>query len=188
MVAVRWFSQQKRCASCGGKPDRENPVLICPGCAAPSAIISTSVAWGALRKGTQHRACAACEQVTIVVEPEMACEDCEQLRPDINEQLRARYRRLGPGDPADAPCVGCGHTPQGPPPSPWIHHVFGCPHCGTEISIPEESFVRGQAMHIRCGRCAKHIEIPRTIWCPKCGQRIRKEGIDAHLREISRRS
>lgn len=178
-------ADHRSCGSCGGQPDRDDPVLICPACGTPSVIVATSIAWKALHDGIQSRACAACEQVTIVVDPTMACGRCEQLRPDINEQLRSRFESFGPGDPADAPCVGCGFFPQGAPPSPWIHQVFDCLHCGMEISVAENAFIPGQAMHVRCGRCSRDTEIPRSIWCPKCGQRIRKEGVAAHLREIS---
>lgn len=184
------IADDRNCASCGGRPDRDEPVLICPACGTPSAIFATSIAWKALNRGTQSRVCAACEQATIVIEPTMACEQCEQLRPDVNERLRSRFESNGPGDLTDAPCGGCGFFAQGPPPSPLspqIFQAFNCLHCGVEISVAERDFVRGQAMHILCGRCNGTTEIPSSIWCPKCGQAIRKEGVAAHLRNISGR-
>lgn len=174
------------CRSCGGQPDRDDPVLVCPACETDSRIVATSIAWKVLHDGTQSRWCEGCEQVTFVVEPAMACRSCEQLRPDINQLLRSRFAASGPGDPGNASCFGCGYSAKNPAPvSPWLRQVFGCVHCGMEMSVPLDAFKPGQGMHIACGRCGRNTEIPSSIWCPLCGQRLRKEGVAAHLRDIS---
>ena len=174
------------CRSCGGQPDRDDPVLVCPVCDVDSRIVASSIAWKVLHDGVQSRWCESCEQVTFVVYPSMACPSCEQLRPDINQRLQAGLEASGPGDPADAPCFGCGYSAgYSRPVSPYLRQVFGCMHCSAEMSVPLDAFEPGQGMHVACGRCGRNTEIPASIWCPLCGKRLRKEGVAGHLRDIA---
>jgi hypothetical protein len=122
------------------------------------------------------------------MEPNMVCPDCEQPHSDVNDRMRARFERLGPGDPADAPCVGCGYYTTRPKPlSQPLYLLIDCQGCGYQIAVHEESFPKGQGMHLRCGGCKTVTEVPNTIWCPKCGQHLRDRGIAELIREANRR-
>ncbi|MFI0449612.1 hypothetical protein [Actinomadura sp. 6N118] len=190
-----WFRRALRrrdaelpgCSSCARRPDDPNPVLTCPGCGADSAIVATAIAYGTLNEGPQARACESCELVTIVVEPDMACPTCEQLYPDVNDRLRARFARVGPGDPADAPCVGCGkHVSRPNPPRPALYLDIDCQGCDAKFPISEQDMSVGQGMHIACNHCATVTVVPSTVWCPKCGQHLRKRGIPELVRDATR--
>lgn len=175
------------CGSCA-QPADTDPVLRCPGCGAASAIVATAIAHRTLREGTQYRACEACESVTIVVEPGMVCPDCEQLYDDIDGRLRRRFADAGPGDPDDAPCVGCGKYVSRPnPPGPALYQDVDCPGCDAQFPITEKDMTVGQGMHIACNRCRSVTVVPSTVWCPKCGLHLRKRGIPDLVREASRR-
>ena len=176
------------CVSCGNRSDGTGPALTCPGCGAASGIVGTAIAYRTLRDGPQSRACTACELVTIVLEPDMVCPACELPRPDVNDRLRERLGRLGPGDPDDAPCVGCGHFRTRPdPPSPPLDQLVDCQGCGHEHAIPMDRFTVGQGMQLRCGHCRARTVIPDTIWCPKCGLHLRRLGIAELISAANRR-
>ena len=160
------------CGTCGSTG---KTVLVCPGCAAPSQIVSTAIAYRAAHDGPQARSCTACEQVTMVVEPDMVCPACGQLRPEVNELLLARYDRIGPDDLAAAPCVGCGYR-VGAPDEP-LNLLVACRACDADFAIPLDMFAVGQGMRLRCGTCAADTRIPDTVWCPVCGQHLRRDGI-----------
>ncbi len=118
----------------------------------------------------------------------MVCPDCTELLSDVNDRLRARFDRLGPSDPADAPCVGCGYYTTRPNrPSPPLDLLIDCQGCGDQIAIPEANFHVGQGMHLRHDNCNTVTVIPNTIWCPKCGQHLRTRGIPELIREANRR-
>ncbi|TDD92250.1 hypothetical protein [Actinomadura rubrisoli] len=117
----------------------------------------------------------------------MACPDCEQLYPDINDRLRERFVAFGPGDPADAPCVGCGYHATVPhPPSPYLEQIIDCQGCGHQIGVPMQSFRVGQGMKLSCGRCDARTVVPPTVWCPKCGLHLRRRGIPELVRDATR--
>lgn len=176
------------CPSCGRPSRGADPALLCPGCGAASEIYPKAIAVQTLREGDQARACDACEQVTLVMEPSMVCPDCRRPHSDVNDRMRERFDRFGPGDPADAPCVGCGYYTTRPnPPSPPLDLLIDCQGCGDEIAISEADFPTGKGMHLRCGGCKTVTEIPNTIWCPKCGQHLRRMGISELIREANRR-
>lgn len=162
-------------------------MLRCPACGADSDLASRAIAATALRLGTQARACISCEQVTIVVEPSMVCSDCGRPRPDINDRLRSRYATAGPGDPADAPCVGCGYYVSRPNPAgPTLDLLVECQGCGDQIAIPEEDFAVGQGLRLLCGRCHAHTLVPASVWCPDCGLHLRRLGIPELIRDANR--
>jgi hypothetical protein len=161
-------------------------MLTCPGCGADSDLAARAVAATALRLGPQSRACVACEQVTIVVEPSMVCAACGRPRADINDRLRSRYATSGPSDPADAPCVGCGYYVSGPNPAgPALDLLIECQGCGDQIAIPEESFAVGQSVRLLCGRCHTRTLVPKTVWCPNCGLHLRRIGISDLVRDAN---
>ncbi|MDI3422957.1 hypothetical protein [Streptomyces luteolus] len=125
--------------------------------------------------------------MTIVVEPGMVCQGCEQLYPDVDVRLRARYADVGPGDPADAPCVGCGKYVTRPnPPRPALYHDIDCQGCDARFALSEQDLTVGQGMHIACGRCRTVTVVPDTVWCPKCGLHLRKRGIPELVRDATR--
>jgi hypothetical protein len=81
--------------------------------------------------------------------------------------------------------VGCGEylTPRetsyhGLP----LEHVIEDPICGDRIAIPEAMLSVGQGLRLKCNGCGRFIVIPSSVWCPKCGQHIRKEGISPFVR------
>lgn len=175
------------CSSCDLPLADDSPPLVCPACGAVSEIYPKAIAVHTLREGEQARACTECEQVTLVVAPEMVCPDCKRLHADVNDRLRARYERLGPGDPADAPCVGCGYYTSRPDePAFPLDILIDCQRCGNEIAVPEADFPQGQGMHLRCG-CGAHTVVPKTIWCPNCGEHIRARGIAELVAEANAR-
>jgi hypothetical protein len=178
------------CDVCGRRPREADPVLACPGCGAGSDYVAAAVAYRALGEGRQSRACTACEQVTIVVEPDMVCPSCERLRPDVQDRLRERFQRLGPGDPTDAPCVGCGYYVTASPSPSFdlaLDLVVNCSGCGVEIAVPEQDIPQGQGLRLGCGACGARIVIPPEVWCSKCGLHLRRTGIPELIAEASRR-
>lgn len=176
------------CASCGRRPGDAEPVLTCPGCGTESDIVNTAITHAVARAGRQSLACTACEQVAIVVEPDMLCPSCSRLRPDVNDRMRARYAAVGPGDPADAPCVGCGYYLTDPFPStPSLDLLVDCQRCGDEIAIAEDQMSVGEGVYLQCGICRAVTVIPDTVWCPKCGLRLRAEGIPELVRDATLR-
>lgn len=176
------------CPSCGMQPGDADPVLCCPGCGTESNLVTFAIAYQVARAGRQSRACTACEQVTIVVEPDMLCPSCSRLSPDVNERMRVRYDAVGPGDPTDAPCVGCGSYPTDPFPStPSRGLLVDCQRCGDEIEIAEEQMTVGKGMYLQCGRCHAVTVIPDTVWCPNCGLRLRADGIPELIRDATLR-
>ncbi|WP_192809785.1 hypothetical protein [Actinomadura rudentiformis] len=46
----------------------------------------------------------------------------------------------------------------------------------------------GQGMHIACNDCATVTVVPSTVWCPNCGQHLRKHGIPELVRDATRSS
>lgn len=173
------------CPSCGARPGAPAPVLTCPGCGTPSDIIAKAIAVRTLREGARSEACTACEQVTIVVEPDMVCAACRQVRPGIDALLRARFAEHGPGDAADAPCVGCGYFADDSTPS-FLDVIIDCQGCGDEIAIPEDDIPAGQGMQLSCGRCRAVTIVPAAIWCPTCGRHLRRDGIAELVRDATR--
>jgi Zn finger protein HypA/HybF involved in hydrogenase expression len=183
----RWRPDSDRpdCESCGWQSGDSTPALACPGCGADSDLLPYALAREILNHGRQARACYECEEVSFVFDLDMVCQPCDGLRPDVNDRLRTRFNTLGPGDPADAPCVGCGEylTPRatsqhGPP----LEHFIEDPICGNWISIPESGLRVGEGLRLMCGECRKFIVVPPIVWCPKCGQHIRREGISPFVR------
>jgi hypothetical protein len=160
------------CGACGAAG---RTVLVCPGCGASSEIVSTSIAHRVTRDGAQARTCTACEQVTMVVEPDMVCPACENLRPEVNDLLRTRFDRIGPADLAAAPCVGCGYRVDEP--NDALTLSVPCHACAAEFAIPLDMFAIGQGMRLRCGTCGADTSVPNTVWCPVCGQHLRRDGI-----------
>ncbi|GAB3421030.1 hypothetical protein GCM10027569_49910 [Flindersiella endophytica] len=176
------------CAGCGRLPGSgADPVLRCPGCEADSGLAARAIAAMVVRLGTQARACDACERITIVVEPSMVCAVCVRPLEEVNDLLYSRYATTGPADPADAPCVGCGYYVSRPNPGgPALDVLIECQGCGDQIRIPEEDFAVGQGIRLLCGRCHSHTLVPKTVWCPKCGQHLRTLGIPELVREANR--
>lgn len=177
-------SQPSDCQVCGRRSGAGPgyPVLSCPGCGyAATELATKAITLMALRDGRQSVACIACELVTMVIEPSMICQACQRPGLDVNDQLRARFVRLGPGDPADAPCVGCGYYVAKPDPPP-LDLLVDCQACGDRMAISEASFRVGYGMQVRCGGCLFVTVIPKTVWCPKCGLHLRSRGIPELIR------
>jgi hypothetical protein len=181
------YDDHSGCPSCGTRPGGAAPILTCPGCGTASDIVPKAIGAHTLRDGTQARACTGCEDVTIVIEPDMVCESCQQVRPDVNDRMRTRYAEHGPGNLAEAPCVGCGYYVNSPdPPSPALDLLIDCQGCGDQIAIPQDDIPVGQGLQLSCGRCSTVTVVPRSVWCPHCGQHLRRQGIPELIRDATR--